>query len=380
MTLKPTMRNYEPDLERLPILATPSAETLDDPAELFLHLTSWLVPYGGEARYYGQLLTDLGYQQDSAGNWWLEIACPRGDRPTTCFMAHLDTCDWEAEPVTRFIEGSTCKTDGKTILGADDRAGVTLLLYLSSHDVPGLYYLFIGEERGCQGSGRAAGCELIPAHVTRAISFDRKGKTSVITHQCGRRTCSDTFALALCNALNEYGLQFEPDNSGVYTDSNEFVHQISECTNLSVGYHGQHTNSERQDLEFLSYLSKVCVEVDWEALPTERRVDDDAWDWEDRDDDGHSYYYGKYGDWSKEAGKYGYTGSKSYGIYDSGTAFNNAYDAVEELYDNADLGLPADEEAIARMLSCSKEDREQIVALLLDDLRRWVFLDRERTE
>ena len=40
----------------------------------------------------------------------------------------------------------------KTILGADDKAGMVILLYMIEKKIPGLYYFFIGEEVGCIGS------------------------------------------------------------------------------------------------------------------------------------------------------------------------------------------------------------------------------------
>jgi hypothetical protein len=360
-TLK-KMKNYEPDLERLPSLPTPSPETLADPASLFLHLTAWTVPHGGEDRYYGDMLKELGFTRDGCGNWFQEIETAiEGVRAETCFAAHLDTCDWDAEPIVRHVNDSICTTDGKTILGADDRTGVAILLYLANRDVPGLYYLFIGEEKGCVGSSMAAARGYLGdsgAKIKRVVSFDRKGKTSVITHQCSRRTCSDEFALALSNALNEYGLQYGPDDGGVFTDSREFADAVPECTNLSVGYYDMHSFKERQDLAFLSYLCQVCAQIDWEALPTERNPnlpdEDDYFGY----DDGRSYYTGKYADWS--------WGDKEHERYDL------AYDAVSECVDNFIAGLPADEEAIGRLVLNKKADTVDMIVTLIDELERWV--------
>lgn len=62
----------------------------------------------------------------------------------------------------------------------------------------------------------------------------------------------------------------EPDNTGVYTDSAEFTHVISECTNISVGYYKEHTVMEHQDIEHLIKLCLAVVKVDWESLPVKR--------------------------------------------------------------------------------------------------------------
>lgn len=265
MTLLKKPKERDTKKRQIISLPTPTPEQLGDPAELFLHLTRWTCPHGSEAAYYGAMLSDLGFVPDGLGNYARTIG-----ESATCFMCHLDTCDDEPEPITRFIEQGVCGTDGKTILGADDRAGLTVLLYLMHKQVPGTYYLFEGEEVGCIGSKKAAGAKKLPAGIKRAISFDRRGKTSVITKQCGSRCCSDEFAYEVANALNAYGMSYSPDSNGLFTDSLQFVADVPECTNLSVGYTSPHCNSEKQDLDFLAYLCEVCAEIDWEGFSTHR--------------------------------------------------------------------------------------------------------------
>ncbi len=340
------------DLSRLPRLAIPSQETLADPASLFLHLTSWTVPHGGEGKYYADVLEHVGFLRDAFGNWFLDIKGEKG-LSSTCFAAHLDTCDWDAEPITRFVDNGVCKSDGKTILGADDRAGVAILLYMATRDVPGLYYLFVGEEKGCIGSGKVA-AKGLPERIKRCISFDRKGTTSVVTHQCGARTCSREFAQALANELNAFGLTYEPDNTGVFTDSREFADDVPECTNLSVGYYDMHSFKERQDLNFLTYLCETLVTIDWEALPVERVPGvESGFDWDD--DDGYTY---QYDGWRK--------GDKSW----DATAMSTAYDAVDELVENFLEDLPCDPTIVGRLVMNDRYDTVEMIELLLDDLQR----------
>jgi hypothetical protein len=62
----------------------------------------------------------------------------------------------------------------------------------------------------------------------------------------------------------------EPDDTGVYTDSAEFVHVIPECTNISVGYYKEHTHFEHQDIDHLVRLCIAVCKIDWEILPTKR--------------------------------------------------------------------------------------------------------------
>jgi hypothetical protein len=372
--MKLKMTNYEPDFEKLPRLKTPAAEMLNDPSELFLYLTAYTVPHGGEAIYYGEMLTDLGFKRDPHGNWWMEIATSSGDRPTTCFMCHLDTADHCVEPIVRVIDiKSICGTDGKSILGADDRAGLAIMLHMCSRDVPGLYYLFAGEESGCVGSRRAEAAKAIPDHIERAISFDRKGKTSVITHQMGTETCSDEFAWSLSNALNAYGLNYSPDPGGTYTDSNEFRAVIPECTNLSVGYERQHSTQETQDLTFLGYLAQVCCEIDWEGLPTVRTPKEDC---QDYDYDEKSYYSQKYayGDWNYEQHHHDDWFIRS---VDRKPSYEAALEASEQIYDEFRQGHYSNPATVRRILDLGSEDAADMISTLLDDL---LFLVKETRE
>src|SRR5690606_9250117 len=95
---------------------------------------------------------------------------------------------------------------------------------------------------------------------------------SVITEQMFGRCCSDEFAKAISNSLNScnLGFKFSPDPTGIYTDSAKFMSLVPECTNISVGYYSEHTNSEKQDLDFLKRLCKGVCLVDWENLPIKR--------------------------------------------------------------------------------------------------------------
>lgn len=268
--------------------------------ETFLALTSRTYPYG----YEEELMSFLpkGFQTDADGNYFYKIG-----ESKTIFASHLDTACKEQVGVIHKFDGKMIRTNGKSILGADDKAGVTILLYLIEKKVPGLYYFFIGEEVGCIGSGLAAKRTEIFKHYDRIISFDRRGTTSVITHQSGKRSCSDDFAQALAKELNKYGLSYEKDSTGVYTDSAEFVSVIPECTNISVGYYKEHTHEEHQDIEHLVKLCNAVVKIDFESLPTKR--DPSKVEWDDE------YYYGwsGYGKKQKRARSYDHDYDYGYG-------------------------------------------------------------------
>lgn len=237
--------------------------------ELFLRLTSKTYPHGYEQIIVDEMIklgvfpSDL--KRDDHGNYYYTIGESR-----TIFAAHLDTVSSKHTPVTHVLDGDMIKTDGNTTLGADDKAGVSVLVWLMKNNIPGTYYFFIGEEVGCIGSGLAAKHGEFKGKYDRIISFDRRGTTSIITHQSWARCCSDVFADALCNQLNLSGLNYIKDDGGVYTDSAEFVELIPECTNVSVGYYSEHTTSECQDIKHLVALCEASVLVNWESLPTRR--------------------------------------------------------------------------------------------------------------
>ena len=104
----------------------------------------------------------------------------------------------------------------------------------------------------------------------RAIAFDRKGLGDVITHQGWSRCCSDEFAQALAHALTTDTMWMLPDDTGVYTDTAEFVDLIPECTNISVGYSGAHGPQESLNVAYLERLADAATQIDWDALPTTR--------------------------------------------------------------------------------------------------------------
>lgn len=310
-----------------------------DVKSTFIKLTSRRYPHGKESQVI-DLLPEFKFEKDEFDNYYIIIKKNDGTFSNTMFSCHLDTIDrckyssidysnrnwvngkWEiidpAKEKTGVDDGSVVhvidedfiKTDGNSNLGADDKAGMVIMLNMISENVPGLYYFFQGEESGCIGSSTMSRkyTELVEKgilpSVTKCIAFDRKSYGSIITNQMGGRCCSDEFGTELSKRLNEYGFWYSNDSTGVYTDSAEFTDVIPECTNLSVGYFDEHTLSEKQDIEFLELLALACVKVDWETLPITRTIVDVKYtgkksrttDWSSYggfydDDDAYSRYY-----------------------------------------------------------------------------------------
>ena len=236
----------------------------------FLQLTKFTYGLGDEQKL--EQFFPKNVQMDEAGNYFTIIG-----ESETMFTCHMDTVASGCKPVIhmKFHDKKTDSTiyctDQSTILGADDKAGMTILLHMIENKIPGLYYFFRGEEHGCIGSRSISDKkpEFFKKYK-RCISFDRRGYGSIISRQSGKQCCSSTFVEALSKQFESVGMDYHDDPTGIFTDSFQFVTLISECTNLSVGYFSEHSVNESQNIDYLIKLSKAVLKIDWESLPAVR--------------------------------------------------------------------------------------------------------------
>jgi hypothetical protein len=260
----------------------------------FLQLTNRTFPHGTEKDVFPLLCE--GLKEDEFGNLFIKIG-----ESDVMFTSHLDTATASLTKIVHVFDDNIIKTDGNTILGADDKAGVTIMLYMIEKNIPGLYYFFLGEEVGCVGSKKLASShkENKIEGINKVVSFDRRGTDSIITYQSSKRCCSDSFGDALAAEFNRVDstFKYKRDETGVLTDSVQFISIYPECTNISVGYYSEHTFNERQDIEHLEKLAKACTKIDWIGLPVER--------------DASKTEYKSYGGYG---GYDGYDGYDGYGI------------------------------------------------------------------
>ena len=206
---------------------------------------------------------------DGAGNLHIDN---RIAGSKTLFIAHVDTVHREVGANKIRKTATHWYADGAP-LGADDGAGVAMLMHLIHADVKGYYIFSQGEECGGIGAKHIADKHKdLLKQFDRAIAFDRRGIDSVISHQGMGRCASDVFCQALASALNEHNdnLMYSPDDTGVYTDTAEFTDDIPECTNISVGYYNEHGDRENLDIVHFAALAIAVAKLDWEALPTDR--------------------------------------------------------------------------------------------------------------
>lgn len=178
------------------------------------------------------------------------------------WCSHVDTVHMQNAPVKQTIVydegcGMIYKDDKVMPLGADDGAGVWLLLEMIDAGVPGTYLFHRGEERGGIGSGAiAAEHSDFLRQFKYAVAFDRRGTGDVITEQYTGETASVAFAQAFADALK---LDYKPCPNGVFTDTASYAGIIPECTNISVGYDSEHTPNETLDVWHLTQLRDAVI-------------------------------------------------------------------------------------------------------------------------
>ena len=245
----------------------------EDLFNLLLDLLDTTTPYKHEQRIRD--LLPSGMWIDKCGNAWGKVLLPNGEESKTLFCCHMDTVGFNPEKTDPFYHNGFiyAMSNKSSCLGGDDRCGVLCLMAMMYANVPGTYLFHVGEEKGTIGAEFVSKAYKMD-DFKRAIEFDRRGTTSIITVMMGHtRTCSETFANALAKQLNEAGteLEYKPDDTGLYTDVVEYSEDISECTNISVGYQHEHSNNEKINADWLiRKLIPALYTIDWESLPAER--------------------------------------------------------------------------------------------------------------
>ena len=207
----------------------------------------------------------------------VEVPQPEGSGARVMFACHTDTVDSPNVTEVKTLEYdpdfgrvTLAKESTGDCLGADDGAGVWMLLKMIEAKVPGTYVFHRGEERGCVGARQLLeNASRWLGEFDLAVEFDRPGDTEIITHQAGQRCASDTFGRALQKAL-EPKVSLDLSNRGVFTDVRVYRGVIPEVVNIGVGYRGRHSRGEELDVGYLTKLLEAVKSVDWGALPIAR--------------------------------------------------------------------------------------------------------------
>lgn len=238
--------------------------------DMFVDLTKVTVPHGSELMYYrNYFLPSTGVTLFQEGENFYHVV---GDGTSkSLFCAHLDTASRICKDIHHGFSGNMIYTKSDTILGADDKAGVMVLLYMIYNNVPGTYYFFAGEECGRLGSEAAAKDYYDKfSKFERAVAFDRRGYGSIISNQMFSECCSDLFVDSLIFEFEQNGMKFKDDPTGSYTDTASFLGIIPECTNISIGYDSEHSSKEKLNINYAWQVANAVCGIDWDGLPVER--------------------------------------------------------------------------------------------------------------
>lgn len=239
------------------------------------------------ARYVSSL---PGAERDPFGNWHVKIG---GDCPIL-WSSHTDTVHWHDgrqtiayDCGTGVVSLSKRSKKKSRCLGADCTAGVWVMRQMILAGIPGSYVFHAQEEVGANGSNWLARnrSEWLQGFKF-AIAFDRRGTTSIVTEQRHGETASDLFALSFAEAIGKVSdLKMSADPTGIFTDTAEYSHLISECTNISVGYAHEHSRNETLNTIHLLALADAMCAINLAELIADRTPVDQYencssdWDW-----------------------------------------------------------------------------------------------------
>lgn len=265
--------------------SAPYREMSREEAKELINMLRYKRPHGSktEQAFVSRFIDPLpGIKSDAFGNRYVAVPNPDGSPSRVMWACHTDTVHRKGGKqyvVYNPRSGMMYlpETSKSNCLGADDTAGVWLMSHMIRLQVPGLYIFHRGEEVGGLGSSWIAANDPDRlAGIDIAIALDRRGYNSVITYQT-TRGCSETFASTLAARL---GGHFEPDDTGLFTDTDNYTHLVPECTNLSVGYFDAHSKAESLDAWFLRDLLDRLCDLETESLPVCREpsaYDPDDW-------------------------------------------------------------------------------------------------------
>ncbi|MCU1806386.1 M20/M25/M40 family metallo-hydrolase [Cytobacillus firmus] len=237
-------------------------ETEEIEKQLFFDQLEELLNISGESGNEGKirkhaekilapLVDHLTY--DSKGNILAQKRYRGGNGPTILLNAHLDTLV-PFDPDRIIVKEKNIWTSSSGILGADDRAGVAVLLQMaknlekSSFRGTVKFILTVEEEIGLVGAQHVD--EYFLWDVDAAIVLDRRG-TGDIVISCGGYIpfCDDRYGQFIESTAIKAGLSNWKCTNGGSSDTRIWAAHGIQSVNLSVGYLNEHTSDEKLDVE-----------------------------------------------------------------------------------------------------------------------------------
>lgn len=213
---------------------------------------------GNEARIRQYVMEKLRHHIDNMtvdheGNILAQKTYGNGHGPTILLNAHLDTLE-RIEPDRIIEKNGSIWTSDKGILGADDRAGVAVLLEIAKR-LPSLgfngrvkFIFTVEEESGLIGARGVD--ETFLWGVDAAMVVDRRGTGDIVT-SCGgyQSFCHEKFGSFIEDVAKQNGLQGWKTTIGGSSDTRIWAEHGIQSVNLSAGYRNEHTSAETLDVE-----------------------------------------------------------------------------------------------------------------------------------
>lgn len=234
-------------------------------------------------------------------NYLIDVS-KNGDTSPVLYVAHYDTVDRDtAFSKTRYgtkLTQQTTKTEERlyksvivedniasldisdvvntnaACLGADDGAGLAVILNLLQRGVLGGYCFTTGEECGGIGAREVTSDARGKAFLKQykiSVEIDRRGKDEIVYEQSAGECASLEFTQWLCDELK---MGHKPSAFGSYTDVSDFAEFICENVNISAGYIGAHTTNEQVCLAYLDSLADSLSKVKWDITKIKRKEND----------------------------------------------------------------------------------------------------------
>ena len=168
-----------------------------------------------------------------------------GDK-LVCINAHTDTVQREADKnVADYVFYDWVRdvfhTNGRAMIGGDDKCGVALALTLAAHtNLPMKIILTSGEEVGSIGAEALYSKEL--SDVSFTFTVDRMHGNDLISEYCGLVLAPDTFVQKFIQLSDEIGVPYK-ETYGSYADTYVLC-QYAPAVNLSSGYYNPHSKDD----------------------------------------------------------------------------------------------------------------------------------------
>ena len=184
---------------------------------------------------------------DSYGNLLATKKIGNGAGATVLLSAHMDTVRGVLADRKVLVsnDGDTI-TSNKGALGADDRAGIAIILEvlrnIESLSFQGTLKIAFSreEEIGCVGAKQIDANWY--ADVDLAIVVDRRGNRDIVTG-CYNAFCSDAVGNFFEEASKMQGMNWKAVEGGI-SDATVFSNKGVNSVNLSAGYRNEHTDKE----------------------------------------------------------------------------------------------------------------------------------------